>query len=270
LLSLNTYSLSTLTLSINTYSLYQHLLYQHLLSLSTLTLLSSTLTLNTYTKCCQLTILLNLSPIFILLFVGSLLVITRRANTESRYVPRVVTSQLNKSNTLRFSSDFYNNYTRLVSRISERSLRAQPSTTKLPTDMKETSNQIAYLITRKVVKLQNIITLSGNSQNHSLAGRQPPPLKVLSAKSALLKEARLTKGSRVSMSFILFPLRLRFVRLGHSLRAPSPVESLLSLNSNYNTVHSTTHVILHSTCYTTNTVHVILCHDMSFHNAHLS
>lgn len=159
---------------------------------------------------------------------------------------------------------------RLVSRISERSLRAQPSTTKLLTDMKETSNQIAYLITRKVVKLQNIITLSGNSQNHSLAGRQPPPLKVLSAKSALLKEARLTKGSRVSMSFILFPLRLRFVRLGHSLRAPSPVESLLSLNSNYNTVHSTTHVILHSTCYTTNTVHVILCHDMSFHNAHLS
>ena len=43
---------------------------------------------------------------------------------------------------------------------------------------------------------------------------------------------RLTNGSRVSMSFILFPLRFRFVRFGHSFNAPSPVDSLLSLSSN--------------------------------------
>ena len=43
----------------------------------------------------------------------------------------------------------------------------------------------------------------------------------------------LTRGSNVSISFILLPLRLRFVRLEQLFRAPRPVDSLLSLSSSY-------------------------------------
>lgn len=49
-----------------------------------------------------------------------------------------------------------------------------------------------------------------------------------------MTKQELTSGSRVSKSFILFPLKLRCVNLGLVWRRFSPPEIRLSLNSNCN------------------------------------